>query len=84
MEKGWELKIGSGLSAAFAFGMNFVLFGGQNYEEILMTWGGGGEGVFLKKEREFKFGKGCVKSSFGPKMPRWYPKPMLEINLYYV
>lgn len=49
MVKGWEVKIESGLSGAFAFGLNFVVFGGQNYEETLMTrgkdvfffWGGG-------------------------------------------
>ena len=39
MVNGWEAKIGIGMSAAFAFELNFVLFGGQNYEEILMTLG---------------------------------------------
>ena len=39
MVKGSKVKTGSGLSVAFAFGQNFVLFGRQNYEEMLITRG---------------------------------------------
>ena len=82
MVKCWEVKIGSGLSAVFAFGLNFVLFGGQNYEEILMTWWGERRVWEGGGNHEFKFGKDCMESNFGPKMTRWYPNPTLEINLY--
>jgi hypothetical protein len=49
MVKGWKVKTGSGLSVAFAFGQNFVLFGRQNYEEILITRG---KDVFEKKKKK--------------------------------
>jgi hypothetical protein len=81
MVKCWEVEIGSGQSAAFVFGLNFVLFGGQNYEEIFDM---GKNVFFLEGGHEFKFGMGCIKSSFGLNTLLWYPKPTLEVNLHYV
>jgi len=61
MVKGWEVKIGSGLTAAFAFGLNFVLFGGQNYEKMLMT---GGEGrVWGRGDMNLNFGRAAWKAT---------------------
>ena len=60
MVKGWEVKKGSGLSEAFAFGLNFVLFGGvgQIYEETLMTWG---TTCFEKKKKLIQIWEGLLE-----------------------
>jgi hypothetical protein len=81
MVKWWEVKIGSWLSVAFAFGLNFVVFGGQSYEEILMTWGGR---VLRGGDTNLNLGRAELKAASDQKMMCWYPKPTLQINLCYV